>query len=301
MNLLPQAYTVNNESNHLLIFNVPSLKLRQETKSLFSKYGKLISFTVTPKHTIEPFTETYHAVFENIQSARIAKKMLDTKNFYGGSLHVCYAPEFESLSQTRQKILQRQRDVLFRLNNLQKEEEKTLIQAPQAENNDDKITVVTDKETGLVTNSKIENVKLYMGEVNTIGIGKETKNVIYKDKGKRKLEKDAFVLEKRFKPCFVQDKVVNKEIGESSIITCDNNDYRISNYNYSKEESKLTRNSNRLSHNSKDIDIIDFTSTDKETISNINEALKYNKFGNEVIRKVENKPLNKIRFRDNKK
>lgn len=279
---------MNNESNHLLIFNVPSLNLRQETKSLFSKFGKLISFTISPKHTIESFTETYHAVYESIQSARMAKKMLDTKNFYGGSLHVCYAPEFESLIQTRQKILQRQRDIIFRLNNLQKEkEEKKVIQAPHAENNYNKDIVSTDKET----DGKINNVKLNMGEINTIGISNQITDVIYK--GKRKMEKDNFVIEKRFKPCFVKDQLLDKDIGKSSAITSDN---------FSKQES-VTRlisdsntieNSNNLKDN--DIDIIDFTSTDKETISNINEALNYNKFGNEVIRKVENKPLNKIRF-----
>lgn len=284
---------------------MPSLNLRQETKSLFSKFGKLISFTISPKHTIESFTETYHAVYESIQSARMAKKMLDTKNFYGGSLHVCYAPEFESLSQTRQKILQRQRDVIFRLNNLQKEkEEKKIIQAPHAENNDNKDIVATDKET----DGKINNVKLNMGEINTIGIKNQITDVIYK--GKRKIEKDNFVIEKRFKPCFVKDQLVNKDIGESSAITSDKNGYKINNENnllhFSKQESirrlisdsKTIENSNNLNHNLKDndIDIIDFTSTDKETISNINEALNYNKFGNEIIRKVENKPLNKIRF-----
>lgn len=268
---------------------------------------------MTPKHTIESFTETYHAVFDSIQSARIAKKMLDTKNFYGGSLHVCYAPEFESLSQTRQKIWQRQREIIFRLNNLQKEkEEKKDSQTPLANNNDNK-AIVTNKETDQVAD-RIDIVKVNMGEINTICIKKQTADVIYKDKGKRKIEKDTFVLEKRFKPCFVKDQVVNnKNIGESSTVTTDNNDYRISNENnllldYSKEESikrlisdsKVTENSNKLYHIPKDkdedIDVIDFTSTDKETISNINEALNYNKFGNEVIRTVENKPLNKIRF-----
>lgn len=290
-------YTVNNESNHLLIFNVPSLNLRQEIKSLFSKFGKLVSFTVTPKHTIESFTETYHAVFDNIQSARIAKKMLDTKNFYGGSLHVCYAPEFESLDQTRQKILQRQRDVMLRLNNLQKEvEQKKDIQAKSDDKKD-----ITDKETDKVTNTKTNNVKLNMGQINTIGIGKDINDAIYKGKGKRKIEKDTFVIEKRFKPCFVKDKVVIKEIGESST---SNHDNRISNENdllpgCSKEESaKQLMIGSKIKNNSKDkdIDIIDFTSTDKETISNINEALNYNKFGNEIIRKIVNKPLNKIRF-----
>lgn len=293
MNLLPQAYTINNESNHLLVFNVPSLNLRQETKALFTKFGKLISFTVTPKHTIESFTETYHAVFESIQSARIAKKMLDTKNFYGGSLHVCYAPEFESLNQTRNKILQRQRDVIFRLNNLQKDrQEKKDDQVPQTENNDNKTIVVTGKKMDQSTDRKMNNVKLNMGEINNIHIGKQITHVHYNDKGKRKMENDTIVVEKRFKPCFIKEKVVNNDIGKS---IGGNNDYRNNNENI-MIDAKITESSKRLYDNYKDIDIIDCTSTSKETISNINEALNYNKFGNEVIRKVENKPMNKIRF-----
>lgn len=230
--------------------------------------------------------------------------MIDTKNFYGGSLHVCYAPEFESLSQTRQKILQRQRDVMSRLNNLQKEREKKDIQEPQADNNNSKITVTTVNKKGDATDGKVDNVKLNMGEINTIAIGKQITDVIYKDKGKRKMKKD-IVIEKRFKPSVVKDK----EIGDS-LITDDNNDYKISNDNNlllvnSKEptecllnNSKVVENAKRYCHNSKDtdIDVIDYTSPDTGTLSNINEALNYNKFGNEDIRKIESKPLNKIKL-----
>ncbi|KAJ8971099.1 hypothetical protein NQ314_000881 [Rhamnusium bicolor] len=48
-------------------------------------------------------------------SARIAKRLLDTKSFYGGILHVCYAPECESVQETKTKLLQRKRDILNRL------------------------------------------------------------------------------------------------------------------------------------------------------------------------------------------
>lgn len=46
---------------------------------------------------------------------RFAKQMMDDKNFFGGILHVCYAPELESLSETRQKLTQRETDVLKRI------------------------------------------------------------------------------------------------------------------------------------------------------------------------------------------
>lgn len=32
---------------------------------------------------------------------------MDTKNFFGGILHVCYAPELETIEQTRAKLQMR--------------------------------------------------------------------------------------------------------------------------------------------------------------------------------------------------
>lgn len=61
------------------------------------------------------FTECYHVHYAKIQSARIAKRQLDNRSFYGGVLHVCYAPERESVEDTRAKLLQRSKDVLSRL------------------------------------------------------------------------------------------------------------------------------------------------------------------------------------------
>ncbi|XP_066246408.1 RNA-binding protein 48 isoform X2 [Euwallacea similis] len=86
-----KVYTVNNESQHLYIYGVPQVNLRKELKHLCSKYGDVI------------------------QSARIAKRLIDTRSFYGGILHVCYAPECESIEETRKKLVQRRRDVHNRL------------------------------------------------------------------------------------------------------------------------------------------------------------------------------------------
>ncbi|KAM3955723.1 LOW QUALITY PROTEIN: RNA-binding protein 48 [Aphomia sociella] len=254
-----KVYTVNNESNHLLIFGVPSLNLRQEAKSLFVKFGKLLQFNIT-KHESEQFTETYHARYERIQSARIAKKMLDTKNFYGGLLHVCYAPELETIEETRQKLMQRKQDVLYRLRN----KDVTL------ENN--KVEV----ENKLIDNTN--QTKLNMGEINTISISNE--KVI--STNKRKMKQDT-VIEKRFKPCFVEENRYNDNVSKNRN---SGNEIRISN---------TKRNITRNISNDK-IEIVDCTSVDKEVVTNINESLNYKNFGNEIIRKVPEKPLNVIKF-----
>lgn len=40
---------------------------------------------------------------------RIAKKKLDNRSFFGGILHVCYAPEFETVDDTREKLQERRK------------------------------------------------------------------------------------------------------------------------------------------------------------------------------------------------
>lgn len=53
--------------------------------------------------------------FEKLERARRAKKLLDARNFYGGILHISYAPERESIEELRQKLLQRRREIAFRV------------------------------------------------------------------------------------------------------------------------------------------------------------------------------------------
>ncbi|XP_018575166.1 RNA-binding protein 48 [Anoplophora glabripennis] len=110
-----KVYTISSESQHLFIYGVPSINLRNELKRLCTKYGELVNIHVVPNVPTEMFTECYHVQYRRIQSARIAKRLLDTKSFYGGVLHICYAPECESVQETKAKLLQRKRDVLNRL------------------------------------------------------------------------------------------------------------------------------------------------------------------------------------------
>lgn len=45
---------------------------------------------------------------------RFAKRQGDGRAFFGGSLLVCYAPEMESVTETRNKLMQRRHDVARR-------------------------------------------------------------------------------------------------------------------------------------------------------------------------------------------
>lgn len=106
---------MSSESQHLLVYGVPTINLRTELKSLFSKYGQIAALHVVKDLKTEAFTECYHVHFKIIQSARIAKRRLDDKSFYGGVLHVCYAPEYETVNECRNKLQQRNKDVWNRL------------------------------------------------------------------------------------------------------------------------------------------------------------------------------------------
>ncbi|XP_014605868.1 PREDICTED: uncharacterized protein LOC106787751 isoform X2 [Polistes canadensis] len=98
-----------------MICDVPQLQLRQEIKKLVFPYGAVKKVHVVSNYPSEEFTEAYHIHYQDIRSARIAKHFLDGKNFYGGILHVFYAPELESISETRAKLMQRYKDVSVRL------------------------------------------------------------------------------------------------------------------------------------------------------------------------------------------
>ncbi|XP_011310531.1 RNA-binding protein 48 [Fopius arisanus] len=110
-----KVYTVNDESVHLIVCGVPKINLGEEIKKLFAPYGDIKTCELLVEYPCEEFTESFHVQFERIQSARIAKRLVDNKNFFGGILHVCYAPELESLAETRRKLIQRQKDIIFRI------------------------------------------------------------------------------------------------------------------------------------------------------------------------------------------
>ncbi|THG23828.1 hypothetical protein TEA_008650 [Camellia sinensis var. sinensis] len=64
----------------------------------------------------EPFTDVYWIKFYVVNNARFAKRKLDEFVFLGNRLQVSYAPHYESLSDTKDKLEGRRKEVLARLN-----------------------------------------------------------------------------------------------------------------------------------------------------------------------------------------
>ncbi|CAL1528476.1 unnamed protein product [Lymnaea stagnalis] len=111
-----KVYTVNNESCYLLIQGVPSVGAMQELNKLCGSFGQIDQFNALDDYpSQDKYTEVYLVKFKKIQSSRFAKRKLDDYSFFGGALHVCYAPEYESINETREKLQDRRRVIAAKI------------------------------------------------------------------------------------------------------------------------------------------------------------------------------------------
>ncbi|KAG5264754.1 hypothetical protein AALO_G00257680 [Alosa alosa] len=106
-----KVYTINLESRYLLVQGVPAIGVMTELVQLLALYGAIEEYRVLDEYPAEEFTEVFLFKFQKLTSARAAKRNTDEKSFYGGLLHVCYAPEYETVEDTRQKLQDRRRYV----------------------------------------------------------------------------------------------------------------------------------------------------------------------------------------------
>ncbi|KAH6933336.1 hypothetical protein HPB50_014350 [Hyalomma asiaticum] len=109
-----KVFTINQESCYLLISNVSAVGAGEDLRDACLEYGDIDDYHAVDGYDTEEFTETYLVKFARVQSARIAKKKLDETSFFGAVLHVCYAPEFETLDETRRKIIDRCKYIAFK-------------------------------------------------------------------------------------------------------------------------------------------------------------------------------------------
>ncbi|XP_075348930.1 RNA-binding protein 48 isoform X1 [Mycteria americana] len=103
------VYTINLESRYLLIQGVPALGVMKELVEQFALYGAIEEYHALDEYPAEQFTEVYLIKFQKLQCARVAKKKMDERSFFGSLLHVCYAPEFETVQETREKLQDRRK------------------------------------------------------------------------------------------------------------------------------------------------------------------------------------------------
>eukprot|EP00118_Oscarella_pearsei_P007976 m.40130 g.40130 ORF g.40130 m.40130 type:complete len:227 (+) comp32907_c0_seq3:19-699(+) len=102
-----KVYTINQESRYLLIQGVPEVGASEELIQLCSLYGTIEEYLPLDEYPCEKFTEVYLVKFQKLSAAKLAKQKLDDKSFMGSILHICYAPEFESIEDTKSKLDER--------------------------------------------------------------------------------------------------------------------------------------------------------------------------------------------------
>ncbi|XP_041811481.1 RNA-binding protein 48 isoform X2 [Chelmon rostratus] len=95
-----------------------------ELIQLCALYGAVEEYRPLDEYPAEEFTEVYLVKFEKLTSARAAKRHMDEKSFYGGVLHVCYVPEYETVQDTRLKLQDRRRYVIRAVQNKAREKEQ---------------------------------------------------------------------------------------------------------------------------------------------------------------------------------
>ncbi|KAL6969439.1 hypothetical protein U1Q18_029152 [Sarracenia purpurea var. burkii] len=111
-----RVYTVCDESKYLIVKNVPALGCGDDLSRLFGSYGDIEECKPMDDEDCEPFTDVYWIKFCQVNNARFAKRKLDEFVFLGNRLQVSYAPHYESLSDTKEKLEGRKKEVLARLN-----------------------------------------------------------------------------------------------------------------------------------------------------------------------------------------
>ncbi|KAL5196406.1 hypothetical protein ABZP36_008384 [Zizania latifolia] len=110
-----RVYTVCDESKYLIVRNVPSLGCGDELACLFATYGPVEECTPMDAEDCEPYTDVFFIKFSQVSNARFAKRKLDESVFLGNLLQVSYAPQFESLLDTKEKLEVRRKEVLGRM------------------------------------------------------------------------------------------------------------------------------------------------------------------------------------------
>ncbi|XP_073319336.1 RNA-binding protein 48 [Pagrus major] len=119
-----KVYTINLESRYLMVQGVPAIGVMTELIQLCALYGAVEEYRPLDEYPAEEFTEVYLVKFQKLTSARAAKRRMDEKSFYGGVLHVCYVPEYETVEDTRLKLQDRRRYVIRAVHNKAREKEQ---------------------------------------------------------------------------------------------------------------------------------------------------------------------------------
>ncbi|CAG8739926.1 2686_t:CDS:2, partial [Funneliformis mosseae] len=109
---------------YLVVENVPALGLTKELLELFALYGTIEEYRCLDDYPCEEFTDVYWIKFQSLPQARAAKRKVDDHIFFSSNLRVRYGPEYETIVDTRQKLIDRRHVISIKTN--EKKDENTL-------------------------------------------------------------------------------------------------------------------------------------------------------------------------------
>eukprot|EP00002_Diphylleia_rotans_P035320 TRINITY_DN7694_c0_g1_i9.p1 TRINITY_DN7694_c0_g1~~TRINITY_DN7694_c0_g1_i9.p1 ORF type:complete len:192 (+),score=40.39 TRINITY_DN7694_c0_g1_i9:44-619(+) len=110
-----KVFTTAHESKYLIVKNVPSFGNVHELLQQFALYGPIEEWRIMDEVESEKYTDTYWIKFCNIKNARFAKRKNDDLHFIGNLLNVTYAPEYETVDDTREKLMERRSLVYYKI------------------------------------------------------------------------------------------------------------------------------------------------------------------------------------------
>ncbi|KAG9304970.1 hypothetical protein G9A89_003139 [Geosiphon pyriformis] len=96
-----KVYTINQESRYLVVENVPSIGLKKELIELCALYGTVEEYRHLDDYPCEEFTEVYWVKFQSLAES-------------SSPLRVRYAPEYETVQDTRDKLFERRQVVAIK-------------------------------------------------------------------------------------------------------------------------------------------------------------------------------------------
>lgn len=152
-----KVYTIAQESKYLLVQNVPAIAgVLEQLLPYFNQHGPVEQYWKLEAN--EEFVETVLIKFVQIHQARLAKCKLDDLNFMGSILHVCYAPECETVDDLREKLAERRTSVQRRnnLNRVKKPSRKAGAKQPVGPTTDE----IRAKMRDIVQNSNLISLVL---------------------------------------------------------------------------------------------------------------------------------------------
>lgn len=159
-----KVYTIAQESKYLLVQNIPSIRnVTEQLLPYFNQYGKieqhwrLDGYERKDTKDGNEFLDTILIKFLQIHRARMAKCRLDDMNFMGSNLHICYAPECESLDDLREKFQERRTIVQRRSSINQKNKKQRTFSSKKSSPLIPKDDTITTSESFEKTTNEIRN------------------------------------------------------------------------------------------------------------------------------------------------